>query len=164
MTARDCASSNPLVIKSARLGTFDFDTDRGKLQTPAWLFAVDGAAGELAYPAITSAAFWKGGMSADGYYPGVTAGADGRSLISTWVDTPGGCATTYQGVVAESASAVAIRIQVAAGLSGSGPCRAALGQKHSITVTLASPLGGRVVVNESGDALPVCPAGFTGGC
>ena len=62
-----CGATAPLVISAVRLGSFAFDTDRGKLEIPAWLFTATGASGDLAYPAIAPIAFWNRGMSTDSF-------------------------------------------------------------------------------------------------
>jgi hypothetical protein len=159
--ASDCGSATPMVISGVRFGTFAFDTDRGKQEMPAWLFTVSGAASELAYPAITSTAFWRGGLIADARQQAVNFSDDGRSLTMTFTGASGGCAATYQGVVGESASAVAIWLQVTS--TYREVCPSITGEQ-SVTMTLASPLGGRVVVDEYGNAMAACPATFVGGC
>ena len=53
-TMPDCATVTPLVVSGARFGIFEFVTDRGKAQISAWLFAVSGTDGEIAYPAIAA--------------------------------------------------------------------------------------------------------------
>jgi hypothetical protein len=64
----------------------------------------------------------------------------------------------YKGVVAESTSAVAVAVQEIARSVPGGPVACDLvGHPRSVTLTLAGPLGGRVVVDGSGNATPVCP-------
>jgi hypothetical protein len=167
MSASDCAAVAPLVVSAARLGTFDFDTDRGKAQMTAWLFTVSGASGEVAYPALAPTAFWSGGLSAQSSNGGAGLSPDGRSLTFTFYgspDVPGPCGADYKGVVAESSTAVAVAVQE---ISHAGPddvACPAIAQERSVTVILASPLGGRVVVDASGDAVTVCPEASAKAC
>jgi hypothetical protein len=159
-TAVGCGSATPVVLSSVRLGTFPFDTDRGKLQMSAWLFGGPALAGELAYPAITPMAFWNGGMSTNPYYQTVNVGENGRLLTMTFNSDLARCGTNG-GQVAESASAVAIWLQ-----PSSTNSRLCIPQPptQSITVKLASPLGGRVVIDEVGRVMLACPMNFVGGC
>src|SRR2546426_4551132 len=150
-----CGTTAPLVISAVRLGSFAFDTDRGKLDIPAWLFTATGASGDLAYPAIAPTAFSNPGMSTNSFTQTVAVGADGRSLTYRFRDQPGACEGTYKGYVAESSSAVALWIH---DISAHGETCMASKQEHVVTVTLANPLGGRVVVSDSGFAVTVCPA------
>ena len=157
-----CGNTAPLVISAVRLGSFAFDTDRGKLEIPAWLFTATGASGDLAYPAIAPTAFWNRGMSTDSFTQTVAVGADGRTLTYRFRDPPGSCEGSYVGVVAESSSAVALWIR---DTSTHGETCMAPRQEHVVTVTLASPLGGRVVVSDYGYAVTVCPAAtYVEGC
>jgi hypothetical protein len=168
MTGADCAYVPGLSISSARLGAFDFYTDRGKAQMTAWLFASKVMNGEFAYPAIAPAAFWNGGLTA--HAAGRVAGisSDGRSLTWTFAgapDTPGPCGADYAGVVAESNSAVAVALQMFPHAAPAEPIACdAMAQERTITITLARPLGGRVVADETGLAVAVCPTGVARAC
>lgn len=168
MPASQCTATPPLVISGARLGTFDFYTDRGKAHMTAWLFSAMGANGELAYPALAPTAFWKGGMVVQPGNGAAAVSANGRSLTWTFFgapDTSGACGADYKGVVAESATAVAVALQeISHTTPGSQIACPAIAQERSVTVTLANPLGGRVVVDAAGNAVSVCPAPFHRGC
>ena len=157
-----CSSTPPLVINAARLGTFDFLTDRGTAQMTAWLFSATGVDGELAYPAIVSSAFWKGGIMRLSGTGAAVLSADGRSLTYTFYgapDRPGPCGADYKGVVAESRTAVAIALQETPHEQhGQLVACDAMAQQRNVTVTLAQSLGGRVVLDATGNITPVCPA------
>ena len=73
-----CSSIPPLVINAARLGMFDFVTDRGKAQMTDWLFSAIGINGELAYPAILPGAFWTGGILLQAASGSTVLSVDGR--------------------------------------------------------------------------------------
>jgi hypothetical protein len=168
MAASDCASVNPLVISSAHLGSFEFDTDRGKAKMTAWLFGATGVMGEFAYPALAPTAFWKGGLTGTSAGYGATLGADGRSLTYRFwgsPDRPGPCGAAYKAVLAESTSAVAIALQVIPNAAPGAPVACdAMAQERFVEVQLASSLGGRVVVDAAGEAIAVCPGSLSKGC
>jgi len=168
MPASDCASVNPLVISGARLGIFDFDTDRGKAQMTAWLFTATGMSGEFAYPAVKPAAFWNGGMISGISGHGTTLEAGGRSLTYRFWGASadsGPCGASYKGVLLESSSAVAIALQMIPNSAPGAPVACdAMARERSINVALASPLGGRVVVDAAGDVVPVCQGTLSEGC
>ena len=168
MAESDCASVNPLVVSTARLGTFEFDTDRGKAKMTAWLFGATGVMGEFAYPALTPTAFWKGGLIGTSAGYGATLGADGRSLTYRFwgtPDRPGPCGAAYKAVLAESTSAVAIALQVIPNAAPGAPVACdAMAQERFVEIQLASSLGGRVVIDAAGEAIAVCPGSLTKGC
>jgi hypothetical protein len=166
--ASDCASVPPLVIDAARLETFDFGTDRGTAQMTAWLFKAIGVDGEFAYPALPQSAFWTGGMTGPSGNGGATVSADGLSLTWSFGGAPenaGPCGADYRGLVAESPTAVAVSIQsVSHATPGDAMTCPAIAQIRTVTVKLASRLGGRVVVDSSSAAVTVCPAALQRGC
>jgi hypothetical protein len=157
-----CNSFPPLVISGARLDSFDFVTDRGKANMTAWLFSAMGVNGELPYPAIVPAAFWTGGLMPESGTGAAVMSADGRSLTYTFYGAPadrGPCGADYKGVVAESRTAVAIALQETSHATPGQPVACnAMAQQRSVIVTLAQPLGGRVLVDRSGKVTWVCPS------
>jgi hypothetical protein len=157
-----CSTIPPLVINAARLGTFDFVTDRGTAQMTAWLFSGIGVNGEIAYPAIAPAAFWKGGIVLQAAMVSTVMSADGRSLIYTFYGAPsdpGPCGADYKGVVAESQAAVAIALQMTSHAKpGQMVACDAVAQQRSLTVALGQALGGRVVLDATGNVMSVCPS------
>jgi hypothetical protein len=163
-----CAAIPPLVINGARLGTVDFETDRSRAKMTSWLFSAIGVNGEMAYPALVPAAFWTGHMIGQFSNGSAAISSDGRSLSITFAgapDTPGPCGGDYKGVVAESGSAVAVAMQeIPHAAPDDNVACPAIAQERVITVTLASPLGGRVFVDANGNAEPVCLATLNGIC
>ncbi|HEY2599634.1 MAG TPA: hypothetical protein VGJ79_14285 [Candidatus Dormibacteraeota bacterium] len=157
-----CTSIPPLVINAARLGTFDFVTDRGQAQMTAWLFSGIGVNGEIAYPAIVRTAFWKGGVLLQVAMASTVMSADGRSLTFTFYGAPsdpGPCGADYKAVVAESQAAVAIALQATSHAKpGQMVACDLMAQQRSVVVTLAQALGGRVVLDGSGNVTGVCPS------
>ncbi len=157
-----CDTAVPLAATAARLGTFGFATDRGTAQMSAWLFTVPGGLGELAYPAIVPPAFWGDEATVGFSGVGTTVSADGLMLTFGFYGAPAGsgpCDADYKGVVAESSSAVAVAVQMIPSQpqSDSVACPA-IAAFRTVTVSLARPLGGRVVVDASGAVVEVCPA------
>jgi hypothetical protein len=147
MASADCASVPALDVTAARLGPAAFQTDRGTAQMTAWLFTVTGALGDVIYPAIVPSAFWGHLVTNGSFDGGATVSADGRSLTYRFIG--GECDAGYKSAVAESPTAVAVEV-VAIPKGGMSQYCSAVGIARSITVSLASPLGGRVLVDASG--------------
>ena len=158
----NCATAQPLVVNGSRFGLFGFATDRGNAQISAWLFTASGVMGEVAYPALAPPALWNGGILNGYLNSGSTVSADGRTLTFTFWGAPltsGPCGADYKAQVAESSSAVAVAVQAIPHASPGEPIACdAMAQQRSVTLALASPLGGRVVLDASGNAAVVCPA------
>ena len=156
-----CTSVAPLRLTSARLGEAGIGTDRGNARVTAWIFTATGVIGELAYPALAPSAFWRGGMVKQGNSAGASVGADGLVLTYSFVGAAptGPCGADYVSSVAESISAVAVAIKaIPHAAEGNVNCDA-VGYPRTVDVHLASPLGGRVVLDSDGGALIACAAG-----
>ena len=161
-----CVKVAQLPVTEAHLGMAGFTTDRGVAQMSAWLFKATGAWAEFQYPAIASSAFWPGPVQPS-IGGGATVAPSGRQLTFSFVGGPpdGPCAEDYTGVVAESPHAVAVAVQSNPGRPQGGPVSCDLvGHMRSVTVQLASPLGGRVLVDASGAAVEACPETIRAGC
>jgi hypothetical protein len=158
----NCATVQPLVVTGARFDAFEYVTDRGRAQIYSWLFTVTGANGEMAYPAVAPSVLWNADLTQGSLDGGATVTADGTSLTFTFWGAPAGtgpCSADYKAAVAESHAAVAVAVQMISHAPPNTPVACpAIAMQRSITVTLASPLDGRVVVNAFGLAVPVCPA------
>jgi hypothetical protein len=165
-------SGNTLRITRVELGTVTFDSDRGPLPLPAWLFTADGAKGPIAWPAIADSVFWPREPT-DLVMTGVAhRGADPRTVQVTLAAPPGqGCPgdprSRYEPAVLESPSAVVVGLRaVPDGVVPGTPvpdCAVpAVGRTAEYSVTLASPLGGRVLLAPIGvgytEVLAVAPA------
>lgn len=161
MTSTDCSVAPALAVTAARLGTAGFRTDRGTAQMSAWLFTITGATGDVAYPAIAPSAFWDLSRSKLSGNSGGTVSADGRTLTYGFVG--GECDAGYKSAVAESATAVAVAV-VAIPKGGVSMACPAVGVLRTINVALASPLGGRVVLDDSGRVESVCPEAIRANC
>jgi hypothetical protein len=159
----DCARVKPFVITNARWATAQFPTDRGKVTMSAWLFDVPAAKGFLAHSGLDPSAYW-GGVVMQGGEVGGRISSDGLTLTIGLVggpDTPGPCGEDYAAAAAESDSAVAVAISWRIH-GGAGATCTLEGHFRSVTVHLAKPLGGRVVIDAKGNVGGVCPE--TGDC
>lgn len=157
----NCASVSPLRVTGARFAPSELITDRGAAQVDSWLFSMRGMDGEMAYPALTAGSMWNFDMTKSTPENGSTVSVDGRTLAYSFFGAPsssGPCGADYRGVVAESQAAVAIAVQTISHAPPGQPIACdQMAASRSVTVTLASPLGGRVVLDDSGNAMPVCP-------
>jgi len=152
-----------LTVTGVRLGTAVFDTDRGPRKLPAWLFGLAGVhdpAGVLAVAA--SRIFAPPGRPANGrpFVDDARLGRGGRTLTVRFTGAASGtgpCTAGYSVTQAASRTAVAVAVKEHAH-GGSVAC-AAVGYTRQVTVALAAPLGGRVLVDAaSGVAVTVLPA------
>jgi hypothetical protein len=161
-----CVGMKPVEVTGMRSGSGLFGTDRGRARMTSWVFKLTGAlgSGEYAYPAIPASAFWDVGRTPQ--YETVTVSSDGRSLTYGFMGTQadGRWGNSYNGLVAESMTAVELavqRIPNPSSLPDTGP---AADHPRSVTITLQSPLGGRVVIDAAGDVIPVCPESMGANC
>ena len=161
-TAQTCTPVQPQVITAVRFGGYGFVTDRGRAQIDSWLFTMSRIDGEIAYPALGPSAVWNADLSKGSVSSVSTLSADGLTLTYTFYGAPdnaGPCGADYKGVVAESHAAVAIALQEIPHAAPGQPIACpAVAQQRNVVVTLAQPLGGRVVVDATGNLTSVCPA------
>lgn len=151
-SSADCKNVAPVVLTSARLGSAQFDTDRGFVEMTAWFFTLRGSTGEVPFPAIASSAFWD---TAEGIKAGsgsASVSKDGMSLLWGFIGAPtqGRCSTGYKTIVKETSTAIAIKVQATSNPPGDCILDLFGGAPRDVSVSLASPLGGRVVVDEEG--------------
>ncbi|HSP10351.1 MAG TPA: hypothetical protein VLU92_12235 [Candidatus Dormibacteraeota bacterium] len=157
-----CGTVTPLRVTQARFAPAAYETDRGTADISSWLFTADGAEAEIAYPALPPSALWGGGWAAPSQ-ASATVSPDDRSLVYHFVGAPAGdepCSADYIGLVSESATAVALDVQITQDQrqASAGACDA-VGHPRSVTVPLKVPLGGRVVVDKTAAVMPVCREG-----
>jgi len=158
----NCATVKPLVVTGVRFGRSELISDRGTAQVDSWLFSMRGLNGEMAYPALSAESMWNFDLTKSVPENGSTLSADGRTLTYSFFGVPsstGPCGADYRGVVAESQVAVAIAVQTISHAPPGQPvaCDLMAGVR-SVTVTLANALGGRVVLDDTGNAMAVCPS------
>ena len=169
MPGPECVSVAALPVTAARFGTAQVKTDRGTATVSSWLFTATGVLGDMAYPALPRSAYWDIGTDKRSSDQGASLSGDARVMTFTFTGAPGNpgpCGADYTAAVAESASAVAVAVLANPHSAPDAPIAcAAIAAVRSVTVNLVSPLGGRVVVNASGDAVAVCPeASIRTGC
>ncbi|OKI36824.1 hypothetical protein A6A25_20170 [Saccharothrix sp. CB00851] len=158
ISVRDAVAGLPggeLELVSAELGTAEFNTDRGRLELPAWRFrSVYGSV--YAWPAVTPDAFWKRGEEINGSHHARTS--DGVRLEVELGAPPAPCQgdppSTKEPVVTETETSVVIGVRTVGTV---GNCaRAAIYRSQYYPVTLSKPLGARVVVfEEDSTIIPV---------
>lgn len=155
-----CGVVQPQVVTAVRWVAYELPTDRGSAQIDSWLFTMSRIDGEVAYPALAPSAVWNADMSKATVAPGSTLSADGLTLTFGFSGAiaSGPCGSDYRGVVAESGTAVAVALQETphSAPNANIACEATAQIRH-VDVSLASPLGGRVVLDASGNFAPVCP-------
>jgi hypothetical protein len=141
---------SPLVITAIRLDTSSFETDRGTRLLPAWLFSFQGVADPAAVLAVApSARFSRPGESSGFPSVGARLGPDGRTATITFGGAaPGRGPCTADYTVDQLASDTAVAIRVRETRSRGGTC-AAVGYTRQVDIVLASPLGGRVLVDAT---------------
>jgi hypothetical protein len=165
---RSAAAKGPpvtsrLTVTGVRLGTAVFNTDRGARQLPAWLFGLAGVRDPAGVLAVANSRIFVPRVRPANGNPFVAAarlGRDGRTLTVQFVGAPSGtgpCSASYSATQVASRAAVAVAVKEHAH-GGTVAC-AAVGYPRRVTVALAAPLGGRVLVDAaSGVAVAVLPA------
>jgi hypothetical protein len=154
-----CKTVDPLVFSAVRFGAYGYVTDRGSAQIDSWLFTTTAFSGAIAHPALAPSAVWNADLL-EGSGNGTIVSDDGRTLKFgfTGGSGTGPCAVHYQPLVAESQSAVAVAVQAAPSTSACNGPSDAVGYLRTVYVSLAGPLGGRVVLDATGNLATVCPA------
>jgi hypothetical protein len=144
------APATRLAVTGVKLGTGLFVTDRGQKALPAWQFSLTGVTGTVDVLAVAdSARYWPAGLR---QLPmGVSAVQPGRSgrvlrLITVGArEGTGACEATYS--VRQQSSAHAVAVYVVERDHGGATVCASAGFLVRVPVTLAAPLGNRVLVN-----------------
>ncbi|XVS63430.1 hypothetical protein ACQPYE_35025 [Actinosynnema sp. CA-299493] len=146
-----------LELVSVELGTALFNTDRGQLELPAWRFrSVFGSV--YAWPAVTPEAFWKRGEEIIGSHHARTTDGVRLEVELGTPPTPcrGDAPAVKEPVVTETETSVVIGVRTVGPV---GECaRAAVYRFQYYPVTLAKPLGSRLLVfEEDSSIIPVTP-------
>jgi hypothetical protein len=163
-TERPCdipSACDQLTVTGAEPGVVTVRTSRGPASVPAWRFTVAGLGWKVSEVAIARSAF----VVLPGYDPippagrntpgvtGVTAvSGNGRVLTVSFIG--GACAATWGASRYESGSTVVVGSWERTS-AGNAPC-AAVGIGRTARVTLARPLGTRVVLDVA-SGLPLVP-------
>jgi hypothetical protein len=150
-----------LTVTGAQPGVVAVDTSRGLARVPAWHFTVAGLGWQVSEVAVARSAF----VVLPGYGPippagratpgvsGLTAvSADGRTLTLSF--TGSACDAAWGAYRYESSGTV-VAGSWERPSAGNTPCPA-VGMFHTARVTLACPLGARVVL-DAASGLPLVP-------
>lgn len=160
------ATPAPLRITKVELGSAPFQTDRGLLTLPAWLFHAPDSMEPLAWPAVHPDSFWRfGDQSVTGDVGNGRLAADGVTLtVSLPAPNPNTCpgdpVQRYVPVAVEKDTAVAVGVRVENVTTAPGTRRDDCGydmmlRLQDYTFKLTAPLGNRVVIGSSGGPLAV---------
>jgi hypothetical protein len=147
-----CDGCAPLRVTGSRLTTATIRTSRGPATVPVWAFTVVGTAVQITRVAVAN-------MIIPVPPPWDPKGtADGRDLGVTFVGAPGpasqGCGADYTAEAVESDTAMVVIVHEHSN-PGGGAC-ALVGATRTASVTLASPLGKRAVLEiKEGRPVPV---------
>jgi hypothetical protein len=161
--ASQCPTARPFVITGVRWQVAGFPTDRGTMPMSAWLFDISEIAAYIGYSALDPAAFWGNRVSPEGMAGGRIS-ADGLTLTlgtTGGPETSGPCGEDLSASAAESDTAVAAVIASRFHTPPAGGGCTLEGHFRTVTVRLSRPLGGRVLVDATGDASAVCLEGTT---
>lgn len=164
-----CSSGSPpssaspvgrLTVTGVKLGTGLFGTDRGQQALPAWQFSFRGVTGTADVLAVAAPGrYWPAGLKQVATLDhAVQPGRNGRTLTlitSGPKQGTGPCQATYS--VRQQSSADAVALYVVVRQRGSATACPAVGYPVTMPVTLAAPLGTRVLV----DALTYAPIPVT---
>lgn len=156
--AAGAGRGEPLELVSVELGTAAFNTDRGELELPAWLFR-SSFGSVYAWPALAPEAFWKQGEVVNASHDATTSDGVELEVELGAAETP--ChpdetPSVKEPVVTEGESSVVIGVRT---IGTVGDCaRNAMYRPQYYPVKLSKPLGNRVVVfEEDGTIIPVTP-------
>jgi hypothetical protein len=163
-------TSTWLQATSVQLGAASFDSDRGPVELPAWVFTLDQASGSVAVLALTPASVYATPtpLHSSLEWPlagGAQLAGDGRTLTVATGGPEAGtgpCEATYSLRVAESDTAVAIVVDER--MNPPPANEACPVQEYSVQLAavLTAPLGARVVANADADAIAVTGDGRAG--
>jgi hypothetical protein len=144
----------PLLVTGARLGEVPLETSRGTIQAPAWMFTVEGVEQRKVHMAVDPSAV----TARPERIPGGTEEVMAFDLVAGKPDELllrygfGACDTVRGPRAYETGQLVVVDIDEEDSSAGE-PCPAIL-KVATTTVTLARPLGDRLVL-DSGTGLPV---------
>jgi hypothetical protein len=152
---------SPLQITEVTFGNGTFSTDRGTRSLPAWIFHFTNVVNPALVLAIPPTDRWPLAdmPKNNGSYDSVSISRDGSQITLTFIGAEAGtgpCQAEYTADIKESATAVLISPPRELPHSGRDPGQCDLrGFDRTVTLTLRSPLGNRVVVNSQGVPLAV---------
>jgi hypothetical protein len=147
-------ATSVLTTTGVALGASSFLTDRGYVELPAWLVSFNGVKNPAAVLAVAPASlFAPPDQSVAPSQIGAIPTRDPRTVILTFAGAAAGtgpCSANYTARFAESTTAIAVNIEATGEPTAtrSSIACAAIAYSRQITITLTSPLGARVLVDE----------------
>jgi hypothetical protein len=158
-------TAEPIQATGVALGTSTFATDRGPMDLPAWIFQFDketSVAVAAVHPKLVFTPLRDRSTTGPTGVPGggsATLSSDGKTLTISFIgaaEGQGPCTADYATVLEERANIVGLSVKTTRQGTGQVEACSAGGFKRTVTVSLASPLGDRVVVDSiSGDPIAV---------
>lgn len=150
----------PLPITGVEFGSGTFSTDRGQRTLPAWTFHFAGVSDPARVLAVPPFDRWPlpGMPMGDGSEGGATISADGNQVTVSFIGPEPGngpCGAEYSAEVEQSSTAVSISVRELPNPNADQASCSLVGYIRTVTVTLQSPLGNRVVIDAHGIPLPV---------
>jgi hypothetical protein len=169
-SVQPCPECKPLRIYSARLMSEPFQTSKGVADTPMWEFTIEGTAVLVTRVAVADAVVaapppWDANNSPVGIsIQSAAISADGLTLKVLFIGAPGtadqSCGADYTAEAVESANAVVVIVTEHPHQSLFGESCTLAGAARTADARLASPLGGRAVLDVvRGQPVTVTPAG-----
>jgi hypothetical protein len=154
-TGDACSGCTPLVVTGAKLTTMTIGTTHGRATVPAWRLQLDGTKVTLLRPAVDPqpvvalTPFMDDAVQPPNVDTG-RLGADGVTLTVMFVGAPepkaDPCGADYTARALESEHAVVVVVSEHPHETGGAGACAAVGALRSVDVTLARPLGDRVLL------------------
>jgi hypothetical protein len=145
-----------LLMTAASQGTAEFVTDRGRRQLPAWDVRAQGVPTRFSIldPLISQQAWWPPELDRSAWRGTTAALSDeGCTVTMRFTGTPFAYADYPSADVFQVGAAIAV-IPTAVNIGPPGP-RLAYAQKREVGVTLADPLGARVLLDQHGEPVLV---------
>ncbi|WP_440098842.1 hypothetical protein [Streptosporangium sp. H16] len=146
-----------MTVVEARLDQLEWMTDRGSLSLPSWSFRTD-RGGSVSWPAVTPDAFWRLGQTRRSTaIDRVSLDPSKTSLSFEMIAAPDPCDGSTGGDHLEAGQ---LRSAVVIFTGESSTARSdcdgpAFAIQKKATVRIDQPLGGRVVVDQHGNPVPV---------
>jgi hypothetical protein len=156
-----CAEPHtPVTLIEARLGQATYDTDRGAMSFPAWVFSFAGVEGPVSVLAIATEAEWSptGHPSATSYNIWASVGADHRTLTVSFIGAQsedGPCGVKYAVKLTETPTVVMVTV-IRSPNESTAICDLVGYVRHASGV-LEAQMGARVLIDDAGS-----PIGATG--
>ncbi|HEV2781219.1 MAG TPA: hypothetical protein VGX25_17700 [Actinophytocola sp.] len=156
--------TDALPITRVELGSAAFPTDRGLIALPAWLFHPVDALGPIGWPALPPEAFWP--QTAPRSLAPAAKLVDDTTLTVHLPAPPPACPgqPIYRRAAAPAESATTVMINVRTIPVSTAPGAAQPTCAHDLAmrfephrVTLAAPLGARVLLDDRGAPIAVTP-------